>query len=155
VVDIQVNLETLTRLSDDPGELAGFGPVIADIARQVTEQQQNAEWRFTVTDADTGQTIHNGITRRRPTSGMRRHVEARNRTCIFPGCRMPAIGCDLDHRIPWAQGGPTSTDNFAPLCRHDHIIKDRLGWKHRALPNGDHQWTSRLGHTYTTSGQPP
>jgi hypothetical protein len=155
VVDIQVNLETLTRLSEDPGELAGYGPVIADIARQITESQTNSEWRFTITHPETGQIIHNGLTRRRPTSGMRRHVEARNPTCIFPGCRMPATDCDLDHRIPWAHRGRTSTDNFAPLCRHDHIVKHRCGWKHRPLPNGDHQWTSRLGHIYTTSGRSP
>jgi hypothetical protein len=50
VVDIHVDLQTLAGLSEDPGELAGFGPVIADIARQVTERQDNAEWRFTVSD---------------------------------------------------------------------------------------------------------
>jgi hypothetical protein len=154
-VDIHVDLETLARLSEDPGELAGYGPVISDIARQVAEQQQGAEWRWTVTNPDNGQTIHNGTTRRRPTSGQRRHVEARNPTCIFPGCRMPASDCDLDHRIPWAQGGATTTSQLVPLCRHDHRIRHRSGWTHQPLPNGDHQWTSRLGHTYTTSGLPP
>ena len=29
------------------------------------------------------------------------------------------------------------------------------GDTHHQLPNGDYQWTSRLGHTYTTSGLPP
>ena len=152
-VDIHVDLETLTRLSDDPGELAGYGPVIADIARQVAERQQASEWRWTLNDG--GQVIHNGITRRRPNADQRRHVESHTPTCIFPGCRMPAVDCDLDHRTPWAQGGPTTVENLAPLCRHDHLIRHRSGWAHRGLPDGDHQWTSRLGHTYTTSGQPP
>ena len=154
VVDIHVDLTTLTRLAEDPGELAGYGPVIADIARQVAEQQhERAEWRFTVTE--NGQVVHNGITRRRPNVEQSRHVQARNQTCIFPGCRMPAVDCDLDHRIPWSQGGPTTTEQLVPACRHDHGIRHRHGWTHCQLPNGDHQWTSRLGHTYTTSGLPP
>ena len=155
VVDIGVDLATLTRLTNDPGELAGYGPVIADIARQVAESQPDAVWRWTVTDPDTGQTIHNGITRRRPTTGQRRQVESRNSTCIFPGCRMLATDCDLDHRIPWAEGGHTSVKQLVPLCRHDHQIRHRSGWKHLPLPGGDHQWTSLLGHRYTTSGLPP
>jgi hypothetical protein len=154
-VDLRVDLETLTRLADQPGELAGYGPVVADLARQIAESQPRAEWRWTLTDPDTGQIIDNGTTRRRPNSGQRRHLETRNPTCIFPGCRVPAIDCDLDHRTPWAEGGPTSLDNLAPLCRHDHQIRHRTGWTHQPLPDGDHQWTSRLGHTYTTSGRSP
>jgi hypothetical protein len=154
-VDIQVDLTTLVRLSEDPGELAGYGPVIADIARQVAENQPQAEWRWTLTHPDTGLVVDNGTTRRRPTSRQRRHVEARNRTCVFPGCRRPAIDCDLDHSRPWAHGGPTTERNLAPLCRHNHGTKHRCGWTYRRLPYGDYLWTSRLGHTYTTSGHPP
>jgi hypothetical protein len=154
-VDIQVDLATLARLSEDPGELAGYGPVIADIARQVAENQPQAEWRWALTHPDTGQTIDNGVTRRRPTTGQRRHVQARDRHCVFPGCRMPAVNCDLDHRQQWAHGGPTKTGNLAPLCRHHHNIRHHAHWTHQALPTGDYLWTSRLGHTYTTSGLPP
>ncbi|MCZ6630322.1 MAG: hypothetical protein O7D28_03120, partial [Actinobacteria bacterium] len=46
----RVDLETLTGLTENPGELAGFGPVIADIARRVTAEQESAEWRWTVVD---------------------------------------------------------------------------------------------------------
>jgi hypothetical protein len=155
VVDIHVDLTTLVRLSEDPGELAGYGPVIADIARQVAENSLGAEWRWTLTHPDSGQVIDNGTTRRRPTTAQRRHVEARNRTCVFPGCRMPSVDCDLDHSRPWAHGGPTTERNLAPLCRHNHNTKHRCGWTYRKLPNGDYLWTSRLGHTYTTSGHPP
>lgn len=154
-VDLHVDLKTLTRLADHPGELAGYGPVVADLARQIAESQPRAEWRWTLTDSDTGQVIDNGTTRRRPNSGQRRHLETRNPTCIFPGCRVPATDCDLDHRTPWAEGGPTSLDNLVPLCQHDHHIRHRTGWTHQPLPDGDHQWTSRLGHTYTTSGRSP
>ena len=68
---------------------------------------------------------------------------------------MPAINCDLDHTTRWVDGGETTIDNLTPLCRHDHRIRHQAGWTHQPLPNGDHQWTSKLGHTYTTSAQPP
>jgi hypothetical protein len=133
--------------------------VIADIARQVTEAHHDAEWRYTITHPETGAVLHTGLTRRRPTADQRRRVEARDRTCVFPGCRMPATNCDLDHRIPWSQGGKTTVDDLAPGCRHDHVVvKHRCKWTYQRLPNGDYLWTSRLGHKYTTSGiphQPP
>jgi hypothetical protein len=155
VVNLNVDLDTLAALSDHPGELNGYGPVIADIARQVTADEGDGEWRYTVTAPATGKTVANGLTRRRPTAADRREIEARNPTCVFPGCRMPSVDCDIDHRQRWADGGPTTVDNQAPLCRHDHPTKDKKGWRYRPLPNGDYQWTSRLGHTYTTSGTPP
>ncbi len=67
---------------------------------------------------------------------------------------MPATDCDLDHREAWADGGPTTENNLAPLCRHDHIVSHH-GWKLERLPNGAHQWTGRLGHTYVTGEKPP
>jgi hypothetical protein len=155
VVDIHVDLTTLTELAESPGELAGYGPVIADIAKQVTKQQQASEWRYTVTDPEHGRVAHNGVTRRRPTTTERRHIEVRNQTCVFPGCRMPATACDLDHRFPWNQGGPTHTDNLAPLCRHDHVIRHQAGWAYTTQPDHNHRWTSPLGHTYTTTHKPP
>lgn len=155
VVDIHVDLVTLAGLSEAPGELAGFGPVIADIARQVTERQAGSEWRWTLTDGDTGLPVDHGITRRRPSAGQRRSVQTNNPTCVFPGCRMPATACDLDHRIPWAESGPTRVDHLVPACRHDHRIRHQTGWKHQPLPGGDHLWTSPLDHQYTTGGRSP
>jgi hypothetical protein len=155
-VDIHVDLTTLAGLNDNPGELAGYGPVIADIARQVTEQQQQAEWRFTITDPETGMVVDNGTTKRRPNAYQERHVQARNRTCVSPGCRMPAIsGCDLDHRIPYSQTGHTKVEELCPLCRHDHCSRHKFGWTYIPIAGGDYLWTSRLGLTYTTSGRPP
>jgi hypothetical protein len=156
VVDIHVDLTTLTQLSESPGDLAGYGPVVADIARQVTDAQVDAEWRFTITDPTTGLPVHDGTTRRRPTTAQRRSVEARHRTCVFPGCRMPARQCDLDHRTPWSTRPVTITTDLVPGCRHDHITnRHRVGWTHQPLPGGDHLWTSPLGHRYTTSGRKP
>ncbi|MEX1209079.1 MAG: DUF222 domain-containing protein [Acidimicrobiia bacterium] len=156
IVDLHVDLETLARLSEAPGDLGGYGPVIADIARQVAEAQANGQWRYTIFDPGTGLPIHDGTTRRRPGATQRRRVEARDRVCYFPGCRMPARQCDLDHRTPWAERHETSSDGLDAGCKHDHLtVRHALGWKHRLLPGGDHLWISPLGHRYTKSGLPP
>jgi hypothetical protein len=153
-VEISVDLKTLAELSESPGDLAGYGPVIADIARQVAEEQRDTQWRTRVLD-ENGQVIHAGITRRRPDARLKREILANYPTCTFPGCRMPATECDIDHRDPWSEGGHTSFENNGPLCRHDHVGRHQAGWEYIRLPDGRHQWTSPLGHTYTTGGRPP
>lgn len=58
-----------------------------------------------------------------PGEGMRHAVYARNRTCIYPECNRPAEQCQLDHRIPYEEGGRTEVDNLFPLCQHHHNMK--------------------------------
>jgi hypothetical protein len=155
IVDIRVDLTTLAGLDEKPAEIPGYGPVIADIARQVAAKQQTSEWRYAATDCDSGQALHSGITCRRPTAALKRHVQTQHPTCVFPGCRMPSVDCDLDHRVAVIDGGATTPCNLAPLCRHHHRVKHQAPWKPTPTPDGGHTWLSRLGHTYTTSGQSP
>jgi hypothetical protein len=152
-VEITVDLQTLAGLSESPGELNGYGPVIADVARQVVLDQADSTHRITVKDR--GNPIWTGTTRRRATTHQTRQVGVRNRTCVFPGCRMPAADCDLDHTQDFAMGGPTIVDNLAPLCRHDHRAKHQRGWTLERHGPGAYQWTSPLGHTYAVGPDPP
>ena len=150
VVDILVDLETLTGLKDRPGELAGYGPVIADVARDMVDHGDDAQWRVTVTDPKTGLATHTAATTRRPTAAQRRRIETRDRTCVFPGCRRPARQSDIDHMLAFQDGGSTSDINLAPLCRHDHRIKHAYGWLYLRIVDGRYQWTTRLGQVVTT-----
>ncbi len=150
VVDIMVDLDTLAGLTDNPGDLGGYGPVIADIARTIADESHDAQWRIATID-DNGEPVHIGTTSRRPTSAQRRRVQTRHRTCVFPGCRMPAIICDIDHTTAVHDGGKTCDCNLAPLCRHDHCIKHAEGWTYKRTSDGRHQWTTPFGHTYTTT----
>ena len=154
VIHMTVDLDTLTGLTQHPGDLNGFAPIISDIARQIAEDQPDAEWRYTVTNTQTGQEITSGITQRRPSASDRRTVEARNTSRIFPGCRMPASDCDLDHTTTWAENGPTIPDTLATLCRPHHKLRHK-GWASTTLPNNTTHWTSPLGHTYTRWKDPP
>jgi hypothetical protein len=154
-VDITVDLTTLTGLSEVPGEIPGWGPVIADIARQVAVANDQGEWRVSVTDPGTGGVVWNGTTRRRPSVTERRYVLARQPVCVFPGCRMPARDSDLDHTEDFAKGGRTHPHNLGPLCRHHHRLKHEGGWKLEQPTPGTFIWTSPLGHTYISPDRAP
>lgn len=154
-MNLTVDLATLAQLQDHAGDLAGYGPIIADISRQLTRQLGEGVWNWRVDHPDTGMPIADGTARRRPTASQLRTVRARNRTCVAPGCRMPVIDCDIDHTTTWADAGVTDSDDLAALCRHDHCIRHQTGWTYERLPNGDYLWTSPLGCTYTTSGRDP
>lgn len=155
LVDIRVDLETLIGLADRAGEIPGWGPVIADIARQVAERQPDGEWRVVVTDPDTGAVLADGTTRRRPTAAQRRYLEARQTTCVNPRCRMPAHRSDMDHQVEYSRGGPTLTINLAPGCRHDHMLVTVGGWKLEQPRPGVYVWTTRHGFRYTARARPP
>lgn len=153
-VVMTVDLATLARLAETAGDLGGYGPVIADIARQVADASRKDEWRFVVTDSER-RALHTGLTRRRPTAAARRMVETAYPTCVFPGCRVPAWRCDVDHTTPWAECRRTCVDDLAPLCRHHHVLRHRTDWTYRKTDTGDHEWVSPLGHRYVTRGRSP
>lgn len=58
-----------------------------------------------------------------PATMVRKYVEGRDGTCRAAGCGMPAWLCQLDHRINYADGGPTHPDNMVALCQHHHNMK--------------------------------
>ena len=49
---------------------------------------------------------------------IRRALQARDRSCRFPGCT--ARRCDAHHVEHWIDGGATSLDNLVLLCRRHH-----------------------------------
>jgi Domain of unknown function (DUF222) len=219
-VEVRAGLSMLLGRDRHPGEIPGWGPVPAEVARTVVAAQRAAEWRFALTDP-AGQLLLAGITRRRPHNTapagelppcrggivelhmpvtlltelaanldacgewagvvadiaaqytqcgrrgptaqdptarfagavLRRHVQIRDRSCVYPGCRYPARGADLDHTFDHIHGGPTTEANSGPLCRHDHRLKHVGGWRLYQPEPGHFTWISPLGRTYHT--QPP
>ncbi|MGH3906984.1 MAG: HNH endonuclease signature motif containing protein, partial [Pseudonocardiaceae bacterium] len=75
-------------------------------------------------------------------------VQARDRTCCFPGCRRPARRCDLDHTIPYDQGGPTVAGNLGSLCRYHHRLKTHTSWSLCQPEPGLFLWTSPTGRVH-------
>ena len=58
-----------------------------------------------------------------PTAAIRALVQARDGVCLWPGCNVKAENCQLDHRIPYDEGGKTTASNLFSLCAHHHNIK--------------------------------
>jgi uncharacterized protein DUF222/HNH endonuclease len=75
-----------------------------------------------------GQPIDLGRSTRTPSRALRRALRHRdNDTCIFPGCHA-THWLDAHHLIHWADGGRTSLDNLALLCRHHHRLHHEGGY---------------------------
>jgi Domain of unknown function (DUF222) len=53
----------------------------------------------------------------RPSRTLQHLVNVRNARCTAPGCGRPAARCDLDHTVPWDQGGITCECDLAPQCK--------------------------------------
>jgi hypothetical protein len=49
----------------------------------------------------------------RPSPSLAALIRARSSTCGFPGCRRPARRCDLDHSVPYEDGGATCQCNLS------------------------------------------
>ncbi|OBJ59274.1 HNH endonuclease signature motif containing protein [Mycobacterium sp. 1423905.2] len=86
-----------------------------------------------------------------PSKALADFVRCRDLTCRFPHCDRPAAVCDLDHTVPYAQGGPTHASNLKCYCRLHHLIKTFWGWHEKQLPDGTLILTSPAGHTYVTT----
>lgn len=130
----------------EAGHVPGYGTVLPGTMTDHEDGASIIDTRSVDCDHET--------TSRRPTTAQTRHVTSRYPTCVFPGCRMPSTECDLDHRVPWAEHGPTTCHNLAPLCRHHHICKTKTRWRLQRGHDDSHLWTSPLGHHYRT-GRPP
>jgi Domain of unknown function (DUF222) len=86
-----------------------------------------------------------------PSTALAAFVRCRDLTCRWPGCDRPALHCDLDHTIPYRQGGPTHAANLKCYCRTHHLVKTFCGWRDKQLPDGTLILTAPTGHTYVTT----
>jgi len=64
-VELRVGLASLMGLTEEPGVVAGGGPVVASAARRLAERQRRGEWRFAIVD-QAGRLLCDGLTRYRP-----------------------------------------------------------------------------------------
>ncbi|MCV7445137.1 HNH endonuclease [Mycobacterium paraense] len=86
-----------------------------------------------------------------PSKALADFVRCRDLTCRAPGCDRPAIECDIDHTIPYAQGGPTHASNLKCYCRTHHLLKTFWGWVEKQLRDGTLIVTMPGGQTYVTT----
>ena len=150
-VSLTIDLPTLLGLANHPGELQGYGAIPANVARQLAV---DGKWRRFITDPTNGNLLDCGRESYIPSQQLVDFIMARDKTCRFPGCRQPAHLSDLDHAVPWDEGGTTSANNLGSLCRRHHNLKTHHGWKLINQPDGACTWISPAGHKYFVPARP-
>ena len=144
LIQVTVPISTLLGLDDRPGELAGYGPIPASVARRIAA---DGIWRRLLTDPATGALLDYGKMRYQPPPDLIDHVITRDQRCRFPGCGQPAYRCQIDHSIPHPDG-PTADTNLGPLCLPHHVAKTHAGWRLMQTRPGHFVWTSPVGQIY-------
>lgn len=150
-VNVTIDLPTLLGLAENPGQLSGYGPIPASVARTLAS---DGKWKRFITDPQTGVLLDYGRQTYEPPQALVDFLIARDRTCRFPGCRRSALLSDLDHAQSWESGGVTSLQNLGALCRRHHQLKTHGGWKIESEADGSCTWTSPLGKKYFTPARP-
>ena len=143
VVHVDVDAAALERGRTARGEtcrIRGVGPIPVATAR-----------RFAATGTvkiierhgvDVRRVAHPGRT---IPAHLRTALEARDPSCVAPGCDV-RTGLEIDHIRPFADGGRTELANLARLCRFHHGQKTHHGWTLEGSPGG-WRWQRR--------GRPP
>jgi Domain of unknown function (DUF222) len=139
------------------GVLPAGSPLASIAARAVTaaRRAQAAESGRRRHDADAGGCAHDlASPAYRPPPRIAALVTARDQTCRFGPCRRPASQCDLDHDVPYDQGGLTCPCNIGGKCRQHHQLKQHPRWTVTQPQPGTFCWTTPAGRTYTTRPDP-
>ncbi|WP_193313011.1 DUF222 domain-containing protein [Georgenia subflava] len=154
---------TLLGLDDQPGVLGGYGPIPAELARRIA---QDATWQALFTDAGTGEFVALGTKAYRPGADLTRTVLARDVTCVFMGCRIPAWRCEIDHQKSYDKAladsvVQTDQDKVDTKCHSHHDVKTAKLWDTTRDPTtGITWWRAPTGHRYARKpvrppGPPP
>jgi hypothetical protein len=146
VVNVAVTIDRTGQVS--AGRL---GPVTPDAVTDLIALAARTGGRVTTREVAeaTCPGVHDEPGTYRPSPALVAAVIARDLTCRFPGCTVPATGCDLDHVNPHPHG-PNCLCNLCTLCRHHHRLKTHGGWTLTHHGNGHFTWRDPTGQTHDT-----
>jgi hypothetical protein len=148
LIQVVIPFDTLTGAAEHPGELVGYGPIPAPLAREIAA---DGVWKRLITDPLSGTLLDHGRTTYRPPAALADHVRARDVHCRHPICRRRAVDAELDHAVAYADGGTTAHDNLYAACGgHHHLKHGAPGWSVEQHPDGRITWTTPTGHAYTS-----
>jgi hypothetical protein len=157
-VVLVVSDQTLLAGGDEPGVLAGAGPVPATVARNLVTDPDTTLWlRRVYARPDDGSLVAMDSQRRRFPKGLRQLLAIRDQTCRTPWCGAPIR--HTDHVIPQSEGGTTSAANGQGLCEACNYTKQAHGRTATPGPGpagaGDRvEITTPTGHTYPSHPPP-
>ena len=142
-VHVTISMETLMGLTEDPGQLDGYGPIAADSARDLA---MHGPWRGLLLGPT--RTAEAMTTQKYRADAKTREFSIRRDggTCCAPGCTTPIQ--ELDHTVPWPKG-ETAAAQLRGYCARHHRLKhgdytvtlDQDGTLHWVTPQGRHYAT--------------
>jgi hypothetical protein len=118
-------------LADEPGEVDGYGPVPAPMARDLaTPPDEVPAWIRRLYADPAGRLVTMESTRRCFTPAQRDFVRLRDRHCRTPYCDAPIR--HVDHVVAARLDGPTGLDNAQGLCEACNYAKEAIPQRSRA-----------------------
>ncbi|WP_246541088.1 HNH endonuclease signature motif containing protein [Mycobacterium spongiae] len=141
MIHIVADRATVDGSGESPGLLPGDGIIPAEMVRELAKSAELRPISMPVRP-------ESGYA---PSRALTDFVRARDLTCRAPGCDRPATQCDVDHTIPYREGGATHPANLKCLCRKHHLLKTFWGWRDKQLPDGTVIWSVPDGQTYVTT----
>jgi len=133
----------------------GYGPVPAELARELVSSAQSATLRRLYVKPGTGDLVAVESRSRRFPAGLVRLIRLRDQTCRTPWC--DAAVRHVDHVEGVDEGGATSAVNGQGLCEGCNYAKQAPGWRARPGPGRRHTVTTATptGHIYRSTAPPP
>lgn len=161
VVPVEVGLvvsdEVLFGTRDDSAHLDGYGPIPAELARELAGRaaaHDLAGLRRLYRRPSDGQLVAMDSRSRRFRGGLARFIRFRDRVCRTPWCDAPIR--HTDHPEPAAHAGETSDVNGQGLCEQCNYGKEAPGWRVRPVRGDPHTIEIRTptGRVYRSQAPP-
>ena len=145
--------------SDEPAHLTGYGPIPAELAREIVagacDRDEQVWLRRLYTSPATGELVTMDSRARRFRSSLARFIKLRDQVCRTPWCNAPVR--HSDHPDDVAAGGATSATNGQGLCEACNHAKQAHGWRASPVPGVDGhevETTMPTGHRYRSHAPP-
>jgi Domain of unknown function (DUF222) len=153
-VQIVMGLDALLDANNQTtAELNGYGPLPADLARDLMTTSKGKLWWRRLYAAPVGGPLVGGDPHRRHFDGyLRKLIMWRDRQCRDPFCDAPIR--HIDHIQRYTDGGLTIYPNGRGECERGNYAREMPGWKVEAVSGGlDGQLhkikiTTPTGHSY-------
>lgn len=151
-LDLVLSDRILLGGEDEAAHLDGFGPIPADLARQLVHDTMDAGlklWLRRLYSGAGGRLVAMDSVARLFPKALAKLIVLRDQLCRTPWCGAPVR--HLDHIEDYESGGPTSYDNGQGLCEACNHAKQAPGWRAGPAPGGAVVTTTPTGHAYTSS----
>ncbi len=125
-LQVTTSLQTLAGLPGSPAAEMEFSVPIS--TKTVQRIACDATINRVLLGSDSA-VIDVGAARRVVSPATRRALNARDRTCRWPGCDRPASWSAVHHVVHWAHGGATNLSNLIVLCHRHHWMVHERGWR--------------------------